>query len=98
MPVCSCACAKLSVAPAPCLCGSIRPGTKRCCVRVSASQGAAMTKPPRPDKLPGPIRYKKPGSDPEDRPLERLRREFEDHQRAQQGERPRSAERPVDPA
>jgi len=52
-----------------------------------------MTKPPRPDKLPGPIRYKKPSGNPEDRPLERIHREFEDHQRAQQGERPRAARR-----
>jgi len=52
-----------------------------------------MTKPPRPDKLPGPIRYKKPSSDPEDRPLERIHREFEDHKRAQKGQRPRAAGR-----
>ena len=52
-----------------------------------------MTKPPRPDKLPGPIRYKKPSGNPEDRPLGRIHREFEDHKRAQQGERPRSARR-----
>ena len=52
-----------------------------------------MTKPPRPDKLPGPIRYKKPSSNPEDRPLERIHREFEDHKRAQHGQRPRPARR-----
>jgi hypothetical protein len=49
-----------------------------------------MPKPPRPDKLPGPIRYKKPTGKPEDRPLERIRQEFEDHKRARKGDEPRS--------
>jgi len=53
-----------------------------------------MTKPPRPDKLPGPIRYKKPSGNPEDRPLERIHREFEDHKRAQQGQRPQAKVKP----
>jgi hypothetical protein len=52
-----------------------------------------MTTPPRPDKLPGPIRYRKPSRDPEDRPLERIHREFEDHKRAQKGQPPRPARR-----
>jgi hypothetical protein len=50
-----------------------------------------MSKPPRPDKLPGPIRYKKPSGNPEDRPLGRIHREFEDHKRAQRGQRPSAA-------
>ena len=50
-----------------------------------------MTKPPRPDKLPGPIRYKKPSGKPEDRPLERIHQEFEEHKRSQQGQRPPAA-------
>ena len=49
-----------------------------------------MAKPPRPDKLPGPIRYKKPSDSPADRPLERIHREFEDHKRAQKGQRTRA--------
>jgi hypothetical protein len=35
-----------------------------------------MTKPPRPDKLPGPIRYKKPSGKKEDHPLEKLHQEL----------------------
>ena len=57
-----------------------------------------MTKPPRPDKLPGPIRYKKPSRNPEARPLERIHQEFEDHTRAQQGQRPRAAKPKAGPA
>jgi hypothetical protein len=44
-----------------------------------------MPKPPRPDKLPGPIRYKKPSGKPEDRPLERIHQEFEGHKQARKG-------------
>jgi hypothetical protein len=47
-----------------------------------------MAKPPPPDKLPGPIRYKKPSGHPEERLLERIHREFEDHKRAQKGSPP----------
>jgi hypothetical protein len=32
--------------------------------------------PPRPDKLTGPIKYREPKGKPEDRPLERLHREY----------------------
>ena len=31
-----------------------------------------MTRPPRPDKMPGPIRTKKPTGKAEDRPLEKI--------------------------
>jgi hypothetical protein len=32
-------------------------------------------KPPRPDKLPGPVKYKTPTGKPQDHPLERLHQE-----------------------
>lgn len=42
-----------------------------------------MAKPPRPDKLPGKIKYRPPRGKSEDRPLERIHREYNAHKRAQ---------------
>jgi hypothetical protein len=33
-----------------------------------------MTKPHKPDKLPGPIRYKKPTGEKQNRPSDKLRK------------------------
>jgi hypothetical protein len=46
-----------------------------------------MPKPPRPDKLPGPIRYKKPTGKAEDRPLERIHQEYELHKKIRRKKR-----------
>jgi hypothetical protein len=41
-----------------------------------------MTRPPRPDKMPGPIRYKKPTGKKEDSALERLHQERKQRRKA----------------
>ena len=43
---------------------------------------------PAPDKLPGPINYKKPTGKTEDRPLEKIHQEHDDHLRAMNGDDP----------
>jgi hypothetical protein len=47
------------------------------------------SKPPRPDKLPGPVKYKKPTGKKEDRPLEKLHRELLAKKRTQRGPKKR---------
>ena len=47
-----------------------------------------MTPPPRPDKLPGPIRYKKPTGKEDDHPLEKLHQERKLHLKARKGDQP----------
>jgi hypothetical protein len=53
-----------------------------------------MTRPPRPDKMPGPIRTKKPTGKPEDRPLEKIHQERKAHLRARNGDDPATRRRP----
>jgi hypothetical protein len=52
-----------------------------------------MTRPPRPDKMPGPIRTKKPTGKAEDRPLEKIHQEREAHLRARKGDKPATRRR-----
>ena len=47
-----------------------------------------MPKPPKPDAMPGRIRYKKPSGKLEDRPLEKIRRQFDDRREVQEGPHP----------
>jgi hypothetical protein len=42
-----------------------------------------MRSPPKPDRLIGPVKYRPPKGKPEDRPLQRLRREFAVHRTSQ---------------
>ena len=42
-----------------------------------------MTTPPRPDKMPGPIKYKKPTGKKEDSKLEQLHQERKNRKTAQ---------------
>ena len=52
---------------------------------AKTKSGRKKSKPPRPDKLPGPIKYKKPTGKKEDHPLEKLHQELLTHQRSQRG-------------
>ena len=47
-----------------------------------------MTTPPRPDKMPGPIKYKKPTGKKEDRALEKLHHERKQHLKGRKGDKP----------
>lgn len=51
--------------------------------------GRRKTDPPRPDKLPGPIKYKKPTGKKEDRPLEKLHRVLMAKERIKRGAKKR---------
>jgi hypothetical protein len=52
-----------------------------------------MSSPPRPDRLTGKIKTRPPKGKPEDRPLERIRQEFEAHKRTRR--RPRRTRKPA---
>jgi hypothetical protein len=52
-----------------------------------------MSNPPAPDKMPGPIKYKKPTGKKGDRPLEKLHQERKRHLAARKGDKPAARRR-----
>jgi hypothetical protein len=53
-----------------------------------------MTRPPRPDKMPGPIKYKKPTGKAEDSKLEQLHQERKAHLKGRKGDKPTRRRKP----